>query len=342
MKVISECGRSRSAVVVAAHKMYEQLEDCLSGLLRIVSEKQDLIFVDNGSGGSLSEWVEDRFEGVSIIRKAENTFFCGGYNAGLQHAMQKGYEFALIVNADAEIVDGSFLRNLETELDKFPRTAFAGPLVYSDAEETVQNTCLRFPRFWEALVTWVPYRILPRSSFQQATKPTKVEVLNGVCVLCRLSALEEIGLMEESFGGYIEDSEWAWRAEQLGWDRRFVAQPSIIHRIEEFGYEHYSFKTFLLKRNTSYFYLKTGQFSSAFGYSAVSIWLAALRLVGNIFNSTARKRSAIFFQILFGEYVRLFSAFFENKKQMPVLGIPKSVSQLSDTPVQNSCKISEK
>ncbi len=35
----------------------------------------------------------------------------------------------------------------------------------------------------------------------------KVEFLNGVCVLCRMSAIREIGLLDEMMGGYVEDTD---------------------------------------------------------------------------------------------------------------------------------------
>ena len=47
----------------------------------------------------------------------------------------------------------------------------------------------------------------------------EVESLNGVCVLCRVEALREIGLLDEDMGGYVEDTDWAWRARDRGWDQ---------------------------------------------------------------------------------------------------------------------------
>jgi GT2 family glycosyltransferase len=84
--------------------------------------------------------------------------------------------------------------------------------------------------------------------------------------------------MDERYGGYVEDADWSWRARQHGWSSVFVPVPSIIHHEEPEGYEHYSFKSFLLKRNTVLWYLKSGRKISAYIYALASLCLAWLRL----------------------------------------------------------------
>jgi GT2 family glycosyltransferase len=106
-----------------------------------------------------------------------------------------------------------------------------------------------------------------------------------VCILCRCAALREFGLMDEHYGGYVEDADWSWRARQSGWKSVFIPVPSIIHHEEPEGYEYFSFKSFLLKRNTVLWFLKAGYNFSAFLYALTSIGLAVLRaaMPGNNF-----------------------------------------------------------
>jgi GT2 family glycosyltransferase len=109
---------------------------------------------------------------------------------------------------------------------------------------------------------------------------TEVEFLNGVCVLCRVAALREIGLMDESFGAYVEDTDWSWRARTRGWSSMFTPVPSLIHHEEPHGYEHHSFKSFLLKRNTVHWFVKAGKPWSARCYAVAATALAWLRVAG--------------------------------------------------------------
>ena len=269
----------RVAVVVGTHKNEDHLAKCLESLSPVLTSPVDLIFVDNGSLEGVGDWVTRRFAGVTVIRLDKNQFYCGGYNAGLRIAMARGYSFVLILNADTEVVNPDFLIQLMQASQRWPRTAFIGPQVFFRSPQVIQQTCLHYPRVWGNAITWLPWRVVPSFFKRHPREETSVEFLNGVCVLCRVKALSEIGLMDENMGGYIEDADWAWRAREKGWISVFVPVPSIVHHENRNGYEPYSLKSFLLKRNTVYWYLKNGMRYSAIFYAKASILLEKVRLL---------------------------------------------------------------
>lgn len=267
----------RFAVVIVAHREYATLELCLRGFQPLVDEPADLIFVDNGSGGLLSEQIASLVPGATVVTLKENRVFCGGYNAGIRIAMDSNYDYVLLVNADTEVVNPDFIGSLIGVMERHPRAAFIGPLVFYRNLQNVQTTCLSFPNIWHNILVWLPFRLFPRLVSRQSRNEQEVEFLNGVCVLCRIRALREIGLLDESFGAYVEDADWAWRADAIGWRSFFAPVPSIIHHEERHGYEHHSIKSFLLKRNTVHWFIKAGKLGSARAYAAVSVILARLR-----------------------------------------------------------------
>jgi len=269
----------RTAIVVCTNRLIEPLERCLSGLLSLSDRPEDLIFIDNGSTDSLRFWVSEKFPKISKIRLPQNSFFCGGYNAGIRMAIERGYDFVLIVNADTEVANSGFLTELLKAAQRWPRAAFIGPLVYCRSAEVIQKTGLGFPKFIHNAAIWLPWRLVRKHFHQQPGEETPVEFLNGVCVLCRVSALREFGLMDEMFGGYVEDADWAWRARQRGWSSVYTPVPSVIHHENSSGYEAYSLKTFLLKRNTVLWFLKTEKRVSAQTYAKLSIGLAWARMM---------------------------------------------------------------
>jgi N-acetylglucosaminyl-diphospho-decaprenol L-rhamnosyltransferase len=280
---------NRTAVVVSSHRLYPTLASCLHGFNSIVDKPEDLIFINNGSSPSLNQLVSSSFPGITVINLSQNRLFCAGYNAGIQAACEKGYEFVLIVNADTEVINPDFVSELLAAAQRWPRAAFLGPLVYYRNQETVQNTWFHFPSVMRNILTWIPWRLFRNFRHPHPPCEEEVEFLNGVCVLCRCAALQDFGLMDEQYGGYVEDADWSWRARKQGWHSVFVPRPSIIHHEEADGYEHFSFKSFLLKRNTVLWYLKAGYKSSALAYALASISLAWLRTLKNQSNSAGRK-----------------------------------------------------
>jgi GT2 family glycosyltransferase len=244
----------------------------------MVKEPQDLIFVDNGSGDGLNTWVNERFPTITVVSLTENRFFCGGYNAGIRVAMERGYDFVLMTNADTEVFNPQFLYELALVARRRPEAAFIGPQVFWKSPGIIQKTCLQYPSILKSCLIWIPWRLARKNLNQRLQKEREVEFLNGVCILCRVKAVKEIGMMDENFGGYVEDVDWAWRAREKGWTSVFSPVPSVIHHEETNGYEPYSLKTFLLKRNTVYWYLKIGRHQSAKNYALASLMLAWMRM----------------------------------------------------------------
>jgi N-acetylglucosaminyl-diphospho-decaprenol L-rhamnosyltransferase len=269
----------KTAIIVAAHRWYYPLYRCIESLRNIITNAEDLIFVDNGSSEMLCNWARECFPGMTVLRLEKNSLFAGGYNRGLEYAIDRGYDYALIVNADTHVHNPAFIEELREAAKRWPRAAFLGPLVYHRSSQSIQKTTLFFPDILKHLLVWLPFRFLPRIVSRQQLTESEVEFLNGVCVLCRVSALRDIGLMDEAFGGYVEDADWSFRALKKGWVSVFTPLPSVTHYEEETGYETHSVKTFMLKRNTVLWFLKAGLRTSARLYAFASIVLARVRMV---------------------------------------------------------------
>jgi GT2 family glycosyltransferase len=284
---------NRTAIVICSHRFNESLESCLEGFLAMAKEPEDLFFVNNGAAERLADWTDRRFPGITIIRLTKNRLFCGGYNVGVRLAMDRGYDFILMSNADTEVVNAQFLGELLKTAERWPRGAFFGPLVFLRQAGMVQNTCLRFPRVFRNSWQWLPWRLARGLMERQSHKEMVVEFLNGVCILCRVNALKEIGLMDETMGGYMEDADWAWRARKRGWLSVFNPVPSIVHHEAELGYEPYSLKTFLLKRNTVYWFLKNHRPKSAWYYAQASMMIDRIRMA-KAYRPVERKKHRYF------------------------------------------------
>lgn len=268
----------RVAVIVATHQNCYPLDRCLEHHSKVLESPSDVVFVDNGSGGGMTDWVRERFPDVTVVEREKNGFFCGGYNSGLQYAIDHDYEFALIVNADTDIENSDYVKELVAAAGRHPRAAFLGPRVALRESSNIQNTVLRFPWFLPYLGSWLLDSFRTRPNRSMETKiDTRVDFLNGVCVLCRVSALREIGLMDEVMGGYVEDTDWSWRARKMGWNSVFVPVASIVHHQPTEDYQHHSMKSFMLRRNHIYWHRKEGHLLQASLFSAFSIVLATLR-----------------------------------------------------------------
>jgi GT2 family glycosyltransferase len=305
------------AIVVCSHKWMQPLEKCLAGFRAIATRAEDLIFVNNGCKNGLDRWAAERFPGITVLGLPQNLLYCGGYNAGIRVAMDRGYEFVLLSNADTEVVNSVFLRELVDGGGRWPQAAFLGPQVFWRDPERVQKTCLQFPSLTRSSLEWFRWHLAKGYFDGQGQEEAVVEFVNGVCVLCRVKALMEIGLLDENIGAYVEDADWSWRARAQGWLSVFIPVPSVVHHESEWGYEPYSLKTFLLKRNTVYWFLKIGRRVSACSYAQASMALALVRgwTAGD---SEERQKHRYFFQRL----TRAFRGLLRNEPLREWFGPP--------------------
>src|SRR5712691_13439283 len=79
-------------------------EDTLHALASLAGI--ETICVDNGSTDGSDAEVERRFPAVELIRNGANLGFSGGNNAGIRRALERGADWILILNNDAEAVPG--------------------------------------------------------------------------------------------------------------------------------------------------------------------------------------------------------------------------------------------
>lgn len=246
------------AVVVATHAYYFPLEKCLADFATLVEDPRDVILVDNGSEGKMTEWAAQNAPSVTTLTREINGYFCGGYNEGLQYAVDNDYEYVLIVNADTDVCNPNMLVEMIEAAERHAQAAFIGPKVYLREVGNIQNTVLTFPNFFRNLTSFFRHKLIGSPPSASDDQEKHVEFLNGVCVLCRVDALREIGLLDETMGGYVEDTDWSWRAIQKGWCSVYTPVESIVHHQPDEGYEHYSLKSLMLRRNTIYWHHKRG------------------------------------------------------------------------------------
>lgn len=279
MDPVSPVAAGRVAIVVATHRYCFPLERCIESHCRMLESPADLVFVDNGSGGEMTAWAREHFPEITVVTREVNGFFCGGYNTGMQYAIDQGYEHALIVNADTEVHDAGYLAALVEAAGQQTDAAFIGPKVFLREAGNVQNTILRFPWFGRHLTHWLTSRFRRVNRSEKTKQMTRVDFLNGVCVLCRVSALREVGLLDEDMGGYVEDTDWSWRAGRHGWNSYYLPAPSILHHQAADEYEHHSVKSFMLRRNHVYWHMKVGHRWQARLFASFSLLLAEARML---------------------------------------------------------------
>jgi GT2 family glycosyltransferase len=119
-----------------------------------------------------------------------------------------------------------------------------------------------------------------------------VEMLNGVCILLRASALRQVGAFDPRYFMYVEDADLGLRLRQAGWRLAYVPVDSVIHHQKESGYDLEGEVSLLLRRNAVYFLQKHHRRAQAWGLAAANLLLAVARTVVALPGPRFRRRKA--------------------------------------------------
>ena len=124
-------------------------------------------------------------------------------------------------------------------LEKAEGYAFAGPLLVNESGK-IDITCARDlltpARFMLEQVLFdlgMPLGQLRQRSKRRAIRKQTagpVPCISGACMMTTRTAIQELGLLEESYPLYFEDLEWCHRAARLGLLIGFLPEAVITHK----------------------------------------------------------------------------------------------------------------
>ncbi|OUE22503.1 Undecaprenyl-phosphate mannosyltransferase [Clavibacter michiganensis] len=89
------------AALVVSHDRVDLLRLCLERLSRQTRPLDDIIVVDNQSSDGTVEMVAAEFPDVILLHTQANLGGAGGFSAGLEHAIQRGYDYVWLMDDDA-------------------------------------------------------------------------------------------------------------------------------------------------------------------------------------------------------------------------------------------------
>lgn len=222
------------SVVVVSWNTRDILWDCLESVYAQTKDVSiEVIVIDNASADGSPEMVKRDFPKVCLIENADNRGFAAGNNQGMRLAAGR---YVLLLNSDTIVLDNAIDKTVAFA-DRNPRAAVVGCRVLN-RDRTLQPTCFMHPSLLNMFL-FATYlnKLFPGSHFFGRERMTwwkrddvrDVEVVTGCFMLVRRAAIDQVGLMDESFFIYGEETDWCFRFRQAGWKSLFMPQAEIIH-----------------------------------------------------------------------------------------------------------------
>jgi N-acetylglucosaminyl-diphospho-decaprenol L-rhamnosyltransferase len=219
--------RDDVSVVVVTYNALPWLEQCLTSVAAY-----DTVVVDHGSTDGTLTLVREGFPDVRVVEQ-ENRGLAAGWNRGIGETEGA---YVLILNADAWVLCDA-LERLAAFADAHPRAAIVGPrLRYPDGR--LQPSVRGFPTPWRLATEYLFLRKLaPRSRALNAfyagdfdyERVREAEFVMGSVMLARRAAIDEVGLLDEDFFLFSEETDWCYRFRRAGWQVLFTPDAEFAH-----------------------------------------------------------------------------------------------------------------
>ncbi len=228
-------------IVIVNYNTRDLLRRCLETVFASTGVALQVCVVDNDSRDGSAAMVSAEFPQVHLIANHENVGYPAANNQGLRWlGFASGGEaprYALLLNPDTEVPPDGFAKVL-AYADAHPEVGVLGPkLVRPDG--SLDLACRRsFPSPEVAFYRMAGLsRLFPKSrrfgrynlTYLDVDQTAEVDSVVGAFMLVRREAIDEAGLLDDTFFMYGEDLDWAFRIKEAGWKVVYYPAVTVLH-----------------------------------------------------------------------------------------------------------------
>jgi GT2 family glycosyltransferase len=234
------------AVAIVNWRTADLAIDCLRSVQSELADVSScrVFIVDNGSGDGSADKIARAIEAngwssfVTLLALPGNGGFAVGNNAAIRAAFQQEQRrptFVLLLNPDTVVRRGAF-RILLDFMHAHPTVGIAGGRS-EFPDSTPQDCCFRFPNalaefayyFRVKLVGLIIANRMPGVPIP--TAPIEIDWVSGAFMMVRSAVFDQIGLLDESYFLYYEETDLILRAKRAGWSCWHVPQSRVVHLV---------------------------------------------------------------------------------------------------------------
>ncbi|MBT3367815.1 MAG: glycosyltransferase, partial [Nitrospina sp.] len=225
-------------IIIVNYNSTEQLLWCLKSLFDSSHGVSLRVQVhDNASKKDDVDRLKKAFPQILLIKNKRNLGFGKAVNNGLT---QGTAPYILILNPDTLIRPG-LISNTMGYMADHPEVGILGPKIF-DRDGAIQGSARTFPNLLTALFgrKSVLSKIFPKNPITRENilttrsdgiTPMEVDWVSGACMLVRREAVNQVGLLDETFFMYWEDADWCRRMWQKGWKVVYFPRASVAHYV---------------------------------------------------------------------------------------------------------------
>jgi len=264
------------SIVIVAWNVRDLVLDCLASIADAkLGLSYEVIVVDNGSADFTVEAVVRQFPETRVVALPKNIGFGAGNNRGLE--VMRG-RHAVLLNSDTIVLPGG-LEACVRFLDEHPDVGAVGPQLLNP-DRTKQNCIHNSPTLVSEIVGQsFLRRVFPRrwpSKRVAYAGPVEVEAVLGACLFVRREVIAEIGLIDEDYFFFLEETDWCHRMRAAGWRVFHLPNAQVIHLYGESTKKKLPLRTRIEYYRSRYLFFRKNRSPAVYRALRAVVWIKIL------------------------------------------------------------------
>lgn len=216
------------SIILVGWNNKSYLEPCLRSLYEgDLHFTYDVVVVDNGSTDGSQAMLRELFPEVKIIQNDSNVGLGKASNQGIEATQGR---YVMLLNNDT-LVNGPSFNAMVEFLDANPKAGGVGGRLLNP-DGSLQAGINKFPSLTEEFLISTRLGNLIWPGYPDRSGPDKAQAVDWIgsaCVLLRREALDQVGLLDESYFIYGDEADLQYRLKKAGWDIYYLPNVTTIH-----------------------------------------------------------------------------------------------------------------
>ncbi|MBD2750178.1 glycosyltransferase family 2 protein [Microvirga sp. BT688] len=233
------------AVVIVNYRTADLTIDCLKSLEASgdIPRGSQVVVVDGGSNDNSVSLIGSAIaqngwaDWVTLLPLDVNGGFAYANNRGIEAVLSRFGEprFFWLLNPDT-IVRPNALSNLLGFMEARPEMGVAGSRL-EDPDETPQHSAFRFHSALGELESTLRLGIVSTLLKHWCVAPpipdrvTRTDWVSGASMLIRSEVLDAVGMLDDSYFMYYEETDLCLRSARAGWECWYVPESRVVHLV---------------------------------------------------------------------------------------------------------------
>lgn len=205
-------------VVILNYQVKDLTIACVQSVKKSTYKNIDVVVVNN----SIEEFSKE-ISDVIFIQNKENLGYTGGNNIGIKKALSLGADYIFILNPDT-VIKIDTIEKLVLGLEKVEAGIVGSKIYFSDSR-----------KIWYAGGVFNKLNVLGshigvnEEDHNQYDQEIETDYVTGAAMLVKTEVFESIGLFDERYFLYYEDSDFCFRAKRAGFNVMYIPQAEVFH-----------------------------------------------------------------------------------------------------------------